>query len=333
MNVSRVLPLLLAASVLSAQTPLFLDGPAFGGSRVFSAGLNPLGNPARYGQATPGWHLTWLDGTQESKDFSKSLRGARAGEAPALASLEENPWGGKLRAFGLGLAERDGHMSYTREEQTGVLAAPDLSGATVRRSVVDRLSFGAQKQEGATTLGATLRVERWSLGMASLPLGPGTPDPLGFSTTDQRKLRATMDLGFQVELVQGIHWGGTVDRLVGQKMWDVHDKPQYRTGLLVELGTTSHLSLETDLNDALRMPYPLKQRTSSASLTLKANPSLTLVFGAERRKVGDVSVTRGGATLWFHPLPGHSNQPSMLVGIGLQVGADRPLKGASMWWN
>ena len=37
-----------------AQTPLFTDGPAFGGSKVFSEGMNPLGNPARFDRRPPG---------------------------------------------------------------------------------------------------------------------------------------------------------------------------------------------------------------------------------------------------------------------------------------
>ena len=54
--------LIVAASALCvpllAQTPLFTDGTAFGGSKVFSEGLNPRGNWARTSQAPDGYFFS-----------------------------------------------------------------------------------------------------------------------------------------------------------------------------------------------------------------------------------------------------------------------------------
>jgi hypothetical protein len=349
-------PILLAlvlglAPVARAQSSaLFTDGTAFGGSRVFSEGLNPLGNPARFDltrpnpTVRPGMYLTWADGGQEAQDFRKALdllgNPARLGDG--LVQLERSPWGLRTRIYGLGMLADNGHLSLTQEETTSLWARPDTahlgtslplnqSTLDVRRSKVERLVWGVSGVENGQALGATLRVERWSLGTrmgalnpfgTQVPLLPLGGDPYDFRETNQRTVTATLDTGFAFELTQGIHLGGTVDRLVSKRLWDVEEKPQARLGLQVDIGTMAKLIAEMDLNEAERMPYPVKQRTAAASLLIHANPTLSFSLGAERRKFGEATVTRGGVTLRIHT-------PTLVIGAGFQFGQDLPLKGAT----
>jgi hypothetical protein len=77
-----------ACAPLCAQTPLFTDGSTFGGSQVFSEGLNPNGNPARIGQAPAGYYLSFVDGDQRAKD-NKSILSTINSSSGSAAS---GPW-------------------------------------------------------------------------------------------------------------------------------------------------------------------------------------------------------------------------------------------------
>lgn len=339
-------PLLLAAGIASsAQTPLFTDGTAFGGSRVFPEGISPLGNPALYGSHAErqGAYLTYLKGEQRSKDNASAMDGlAQPTPDAAILKLADSPWGTSTQAYGIASVGKGFHTSYTHEDLRSLYAYPDgdtahlgaglplnTTWADLRRSVVDRLTLGGASTGQDTQMGISLRVERWKTGTQAAPLNPDLAagfDPLSISDTSERTLTCAVDLGFSTTLAQGIRLGGTVDRLNAKRLWDVEEKPQGRLGLQIDVGTLAQLSVETDVNAAMRMPFPVDQRTSAASLRVNANPTLTFILGAERRKIGDAAVTRGGVTLQIRT-------SRFLLGLGMQVGQDSPLRGASLMVN
>jgi hypothetical protein len=359
LNTALLTTLLLGfGPIAQAQSSaLFTDGTAFGGSKVFSEGLNPLGNPARfnltrpYCPVLPGCYLTFTDGRQESQDFWKGLDDLKLNDqaktTEGLTLLEKSPWALKTRAYGLGFMADNGHFSYTREETTSLWANADalpehlgsasnllLNGTSMdaRRTLVDRVAWGMTGAGTGYSMGTTFRVERWSLGSRTFavnPLGEQTlllgpdVDPIGFRKAAQKTYTGTIDLGFTFELIQGIQFGATVDRLLPKRIWDVEEKAQARAGLQIDIGSMAKLIAETDLNKVERMPFPMKQHTSALSLVINANPSLSIALGAERRTIGDVKVTRGGVTLRVHT-------PSLTIGAGIQLGQDQPLKGGTL---
>lgn len=342
--------LLLAPALSAQQLPLFTDGTAFGGSRLFSQGLNPLGNPARFsprsGGQLPGFYGTYLTGGLEAVDFRKRLDAWVATPSEVtLKPLAEAPWGLRTTAVGLALLEEAGHLSLTRETTTSLLAGPDLDAARlgtgwpqntstleVRRSMVERLVYGLVSVEGGTAMGLSLRVERWTLGQrvhgvhpagSQLPLPVPGADPYDFEETSLRTTASTLDAGLTMELGTGLRIGVQADRLVPRTIQGVEEKTQVRAGLQLDLGQQARLSLEGDVNSAARMPYPVKQKALAASLVFQVNPSVTFRVGSERRTYGDLSTTRTGATLSIQT-------PGFVLGVGFQVGADQPLRGAML---
>jgi len=342
--------LALGASLAWGQTPFFTDGPAFGGSRVFSGGLNPLGNPARFDQGAPGMYLSYVDGDQRSKDSASILNDLVSTDPRAVSSalprLADSPWSLRTRGYAVAYLDKTVNSSFSREELNGFSAAPDLdathagsaaalllNGTTfdLRRATVDRLTTGVGSKDGGTAMGLTFRMEQWHYGARTAALNPAAgqlpvTDPgslLSITDTSNRATAITVDAGFTFELAEGIRVGATGDRLLRRKFQDVDEKPQFRAGLQLDLGTAATLCLEGDLNDAMRMPLPVKQRTTSASLRFQASPTVSLLLGAERRRMDDVSVTRAGATLFLRM--GWLN-----AGFGMQFGQDRPLKGAGL---
>ena len=63
-----------------------------------------------------------------------------------------------------------------------------------------------------------------------------------------------------------------------------------------------------------------------SALRLSSALAAALLVGVERRKIDDVSVTRGGATLQIRT-------SSLLLAIGFQAGQDRPMKSATLMVN
>jgi hypothetical protein len=338
---------------LAAQTPLGTDGPAFGGSKVFSEGANPLGNPARYSATPAGFYISWVDGDQRAKD-NKSILADAASADPAAASaalgrLDGAPWALRTQAFGF-IAVKDGSsVGLSRETLNGMAAKVDLAPAhlgaglagntstlTGRRARVDRLNIGGggtMKQGLGTGFGADLRVERWTYGGAEEiynAAGPGAAafasaegDFMGSHATSARSWNLGLDGGMVLEVADGVRFGLTGDQLLPKHLWDVYLQPQFRAGLQLDLGPTARLALEGDLNAAQRMPLPVKQQAASVSLRYRVGPSATLMLGAERRKLGTASVTRAGATLQVRT-------QAVLMAFGFQAGQDRPLKGATL---
>lgn len=347
MTLPRAIVLLaLASGALSAQAPIFADGGALGGSRVFSEGLNPLGNPARFNRPATGVYLGWAEGDQGAKDTKTALRGLAdpAAIASGLGTLAEKSWAQRSRAFGVAYVDKGMYGSYTREESTGLMAAPDLdpthlgsglglNGTTVdvRRMVVDRMCVGAGSFDQGSGYGISLRTERWKTGQTlaaftpSLgPLALDGQDLLAFrDTVGSTRTVVTVDLGITQELFQGLRFGATVDRLLPRRFGDVYEGALFRAGFELDLGATVKLSIDSDINETMRMPFPVRQRTSTASLRIAPSPSITLILGAERRSMADENLIRAGATLFVHGRTWH-------IGAGFQAGQDRPMKGAAL---
>ncbi|MDR3673095.1 MAG: hypothetical protein P4L36_19780 [Holophaga sp.] len=342
---------LIASAVCApawAQSPMFTDGPAFGGSKVFSEGMNPLGNPARYSEAPNGYYFTYLEGDQQSKDTETTLNNMGASDPASMAKLGNAPWALRTQAYGFAATKGGGSLGLTREEFNGLLAYPDLTPGNFgsglagnlsyldgRRATVDRLSIGGGgplQKNSTTTLGVSLRVERWAMGDTVLNYVPLNPYPgavsslLDSTSTQVRSWNMALDAGIVLELVQGVRVGLSADQINSKHLWDVYLKPQFRAGLQLDLGQIAKVSLESDINSVERMPFPVKQQSSSASLRFTISSAAAFLVGAERRKIDSVDVTNIGATLQIRTT-------SVLLGIGFQAGQDRPMKGATFMVN
>jgi hypothetical protein len=356
---------------LAAQTPLFNDGTAFGGSRVFSEGINPLGNPARFDQPLPGWYMSFVDGDQRAQDNKAILQDTLSPDATivsaALARLKDAPYALRTRAYGITGVKEGTNFGFTREEFHSALAFTDLDplhlGSAVhlagdgtptgpgnatyldaRRAIVNRLHFGGGTLSAGTSAGFNLRIEQWSMGTitpylnqnagvytfssaGNFPFTYSADDlAMGYATTTMKTLTIALDGGFTTELAQGLRVGVMVDRLNAKRLWDVDLKTQYRGALQIDLGPNTLLTVESDVNAVARMPFPVKQQSSSASLRYQVSPAVIFLVGAERRKIGDASVTRAGATLQLRT-------QSMFVAFGFQAGQDRPMKGLALMVN
>jgi len=327
-----------ACAPLVAQTPLFTDGPAFGGSKVFSEGMNPLANPARIGHAPAGYYLGYVDGDQRAQDNKKRLEATTAGDPATLAALADAPWALRTRAYGLSGVKNGASLALTREELNGMLFHPAAIAANGfldgRRATVDRLSVGGggPVQQGSTTaMGGSLRIERWAMGQTTLPYATANfagaeSDLLNGSGTSHRNWNVALDSGIVLEVAQGVRLGLTADQLNPKHIGDVYLQPQFRAGLQLDFGQMAMLTLEGDINSAERMPFPVKQQAASASLRLAFSQAASLMLGVERRKIDEASVTRAGATLQIRT-------PSLLLAFGFQAGQDRPMKGMSVMVN
>lgn len=343
--------LLLACLSSAALAQALPDGPSFGGSKVFSLGLNPLGNSARFDQADAGWYLGRVAGDLKSKDQPAAFDGLAglaaadtAAQALALSRLAENPWTQRTLGYSISFAKAGGiHGSLSREESTGVLASADLDPAhhgssaalalnattlDLRRTVVTRLVTGVGSMADGAAYGVAFRLEDWRFGHEVRALNPGPGQvPLGlpkaapeYAETTQKRFAATLDGGVVFDLAQGLRVGATVDRIVSATFADLKEQPQLRAGLQMDLGTLGQLSAEADLNEATRMPFAAKQKGAAVSLRIMASPSAQLLLGAERRTLAGVATNSFGATLYLKLGGFH-------VGAGLRVGQDRPLLG------
>ncbi|MBK8791660.1 MAG: hypothetical protein IPN59_00670 [Holophaga sp.] len=322
-TIRAMLLLVLASGSAFAQTSLFNDGPAFGGSRVFSEGLNPLGNAARFDRPATGTYLSWTQGDAGGKETLEALK---TGDLAALGGLADNSWGLRTRAYGISYADKGVHSSYTHEEMTAALVNPNLGAPApntlaLRRAVVDRTCVGAGSFDRGSGYGIVMRIERWRMGSqgAQAPT-PGSQDYLAFTGTQTTTTLVTFDLGYTLEIAQGIRFGATADRLLARHFGDVYEGPLFRAGFQVDLGSIAQLSVDSDINRAMRMPFPIRQRVTTASLRLMPSPILTLAFGAERRSLGGEPLIRGGVSLFL-------NSPTWRLGAGFQFSQERPMMG------
>jgi len=338
-----LLRLLVASSAVSApllaQTPLFSDGTAFGGSMVFSEGLNPLANAARTAAAPAGYYLSFVDGDQRAEN-NKSLLASAASASPAtapgiLGQLADAPWAQRTRAYGFSAIKNSAFLALTREELNGLMDYPDSTGLnptlTGTRATVDRLSVGGGgKAQDGLSGGFSVRFERWDWGTQSQPYNSFTSPQfanaeamLGDSTTTDRTLAMGLDGGLIFDLAQGVRLGLTGTQLNPKNLWGVDMKPQFRAGLQIDLGAQTQVALESDINSAERMPFPVKQQTASASVRYAINPAAVVLLGGEQKKIDGASVTRFGASLQIRTA-------SLLLVFGFQAGQSDPMKSATV---
>ncbi len=340
----RLLPLLALAAPLAAQS--FGDGPAYGGSRAFSEGLSPKGNPARFDQALPGWYLGWEMGDDKPKGFKGAsddlLRGFAAGDPTevqgALEAFQKTPYAERRRTYGFAIAAQGGiYFSLGRELLTATRVHPDLdpthlgaglagnlSTAETGRALIDRMVVGAGSGVDGQAYGFAFRLERIRSARATFPLsGTLSADgALAYGDVQRSNLTATLDAGSQFELAQGFRLALMGDRLIPRTVNGVREKAQFHAGLSLDLGPATALVLEGDLNQAQRLPLPVDQRTAGASLRMAFNPALIIRVGAQRRTVDGQAATLVGASLTYRNAP-------LNVTFGFQFGDDRAQKAVA----
>jgi len=338
-----VVTLLCFAAPLAAQVPPFIDGPALGGSKLFSGGLSPSSRPFQEMNVRGHFSAGFAMGDQGAGKFLSSLDSLENGDADAfrdaLREIGEFKWGMRSRAYGLALYDQRSSLALTREEMTS-LWAEAIDGQTfgfdMRRAVVDRFAtsyFGSTKNS-AFFYGGTFRVERWSFGQDHREMGTLPSDEpyigrakylLDFKDAPENSISYGMDSIIGLEIA-GVRLALQTDRLVAKRLWDVEEKPQIRAGVQVDVGSIVQIAVESDVNEAMRMPYPAMQKTALASLRVRANATLTFALGAERKTMDAKSTVRYGLNAWITGKTSH-------FGVGFQVGQDilRAPWGAA--WN
>ncbi|HEU4952765.1 MAG TPA: hypothetical protein VFT46_12520 [Holophagaceae bacterium] len=336
-----LLVFLLAALPAAAQS--FTDRPALGGSSVFSEGLDPAGNPARFDRATRGVYLGGDLGDLKPRGEAQALEdlvgagGDPARLAPALQALEDRPWALRERAYGLAWAGAGGlRFGYSREDLRGSFATVDPASLTAtldaRQAVVDRLYAGAGSLAGTTAFGFKVRLERVRFGQATFATAPGPGQrlladpqaPLDGVDRTGSVTSATLDLGLVQDLGRRARFGLTLDRLAGRWFGDLHEQPLGRAGLQVDLGPSLQLAVESDLNAVERLPLPVKRRVASASLRLALSGRSFLTVGGERRRYADgPASTILGAAL-------HLQLSPLQVALGFRFDDDRPFAAAAL---
>lgn len=331
---------LAAALPLAAQG--FLDSPSFGGSKVFSEGVHSLGNPARYDRCLPGYYLSFQDGDLKAKGSAAALEEVARGTDPAsaLAALDAAPWASRTTGYGLVLTQAGLHGSVSREQWNGLAAAVDRdpahlganlglnrTSADVIRADVDRVVLGAGSAEGSSGYGFAVRIERWSFGRRTAALNPAVgqdslakaPALLDVSDTPSTSTDVNLNGGYVMALGQGLRFGLLGDHLIPKTVAGLDLKGQVRAGFQLDLGSSAQVSVEGDLNEAIRLPVALPQKSLSASLRLAFGPALGLTLGAEKRTLGGASTTTAGATVFW-------KLPALSVGFGFRFSDDAPLK-------
>lgn len=342
MTAPRALGLALVLATLPAAAQGALDSPAFGGSRVFSEGVNSLGNPARFDRCLPGWYLSALDGDLKAKGSPGALEGlAKGGDlAASLKDLAGAPWASRATGYGVALTQAGLHGAIARERWNGLTATVDqdpahlgtgialnTSAAEVVRADVERVVLGAGSAEGRSGYGFAVRIERWTIfrttaalnpapGQEALGRGPALLDAAG---PGQAALDLNLNGGYVAELGGGVRFGALADHLLPRTVAGVAQRAQVRAGFMVDLGPSAQASVEGDLNEATRLPLTVPSRSLSGSVRLGFGTSLGLSFGAERRTVGGAASTTAGATLYW-------KLPTLSLGFGFRFSEDAPLK-------
>lgn len=342
MTAPRALGLALLAATLPAAAQGALDGPSFGGSRVFSEGLNSLGNPARFDRCLPGWYFSALDGDLKAKGSQGALEGL-AKDADPTASLRDlagAPWASRTTGYGVTLTQAGLHGAIARERWNGLTAAVDrdpahldtgialnTSTAEVVRADVERVVLGAGSAEGRSGYGFAVRVERWTVFRTTAALHPGPgqealargPALLDATGPGQAALDVNLNGGYVTELGGGLRFGLLGDHLLPRTVAGVAQRAQVRAGFMLDLGSSTQISVEGDLNEAARLPLTVPAKSLSGSVRLGFGPALGLSFGAERRTLGGSAATAAGATLYW-------KLPALTLGFGFRFSEDAPLK-------
>jgi hypothetical protein len=338
----RLLLAALLALPLPAQAPPFVDAPAFGGASMFVRGVSYAGGG---GAADSYYAMGYAQGDFGADRFFSRLDDLRGGDAEKAAAaargLMDGPWAVRSRSFGALVCERGASLALTREEATSLWALretgawPDggaggvggMEGFELRRAVGERLVMGYAGRAGAMLYGSTVRVERWALGAARC--GPwGLPGQgldgrlLDYSETQRRNFSYALDAFVGVELSGDLRLGVQTNRLTARRLGDVEEGPQYRAGAQIDMGRVARLTLEKDVNEAARLPFPAPQRSEAVSLLVRANGSVTFSVGAERRRLGGASSARYGAVVWLTGKKHH-------LGAGFQLGGEGTPWGAA----
>ena len=348
--------IVLAASAvcapLWAQTPLFTDGPAFGGSKVFSEGMNPLGNPARFDQAprpaTTSASWTATSGPRTTSRILTTTSAPRPGApwaswptppgpcapGPTACQHQErrqprpDPGGAQFDPGLSGPRRQPGHRSPT--------TVHGWTGAGPWWTASAWAAAGPGQQGSTTAMGLNLRVERWAMGEIDRALqqpaqvafpGSAESDLLGATATIDRPGTSAWTPAWCWNWPRACAWALTADQLNPKHLWDVYLQPQFRAGLQLDLGQPAKLSLEGDLNSVERMPFPVKQQSNSASLRF----ALSLGRGAPggRRAAEDRRRLRHpGRRRPCRSAPAPCCSPS-----ASRPGQDRPMKSATLMVN
>jgi len=340
----RVAALLAAPVALAAQAPVYIESPAFGGTSMFLEGVSHMGRDSKRQGTDSFFAMSFSQGDFGADKFFSRLEALKGGDPEsadaAARAIKENPWGMRSHSFGLLVCEKGASIAFSREETTslwavdgipGVPGIEGLGGFEVRRAVGDGLTFGYTDRSDAFLYGSAIRVERWALGAARCgPRGfsmiggadPNPEDPLDYMETQGRSFSYAMDAFLGLELASGLRLGVQANRLNARRLGDVEEKTQYRAGLQIDMGQVAQLSIEKDLNEAARLPFPAQARTEAASLRIKANSAVTFSVGAERRIIGEASSVRCGAVVWLTGKQHH-------LGAGFQFGGERSPWGAT----
>ena len=323
---------------LAAQVPPFVDGPVFGGTKLFSEIMLPAGHASRLNSDKGFLAFGYAEGEQGADNFMSYLDDFSS-NAPdkisaAISKLADFPWGLRSRAYGLAFSGSPYTVTLSREEMTSLWAKAQNAesvGFDTRRSVVDRLAI-TYISTGSKYWGSTFRVERRSFGGVYNELSAFSPEAnlsrakglLDFDETQSRNITYAIDGFAGVEVADGLRLAIHVDRLASRRLWDVHERPQYRAGAQLDLGVMLQLTVESDLNQAMRMPFPVDQKTMAASLKIKANALITFAIGAERKTMDGLRTTKTGLNVWL-------KGKNFSLGAGFQFGQDKTPWGAT--WN
>jgi hypothetical protein len=324
---------------LTAQVPPFVDGPVFGGTRLFSDGLIPSGSAAHNRYSPSYWAFGFAQGNQGAGKFISHLDDFSGDELNkknnAILELKDAPWGLRSRAYGLALHDSKTTISLTREEMTSLWANVMYSetvGFDARRSVVERIALTSyDSSESAKVIyGGTLRIERWSLGGKYQELDLFSQDAnlsnaaglLDYNEAPDSSITYAMDAFTLLEIAEGVRLAVQTNRIVSRNLGDVKENPQFRVGAQIDLGTMVQLTLESDINETMRMPFPAMQKTAAASLKIKANDIIAFAVGAERKTIDGLNTTIFGLNAW---IIGKKHR----LGLGFQFGQDQTPWGAT----
>ena len=322
--------------------PPFVDGPVFGGTKLFSEGLVPTGSSVRPLDFRNiltglGFTLGFASGDQGAGKFMSYLNDISSNSPgrinSAMLELVDAPWGLRSRAYGMAFYDRSSAMFLTREEMTSLWANAldgEAIGFDARRAVVERFTLATHTSEGKYYFGGAVRIERWGLGNAYHELGAFSPDAglsqakslLDYDETQNHSITYAIDAFAGVEIANSLRLAVHANRLTSRRLGDVEEKPQFRAGVQIDLGTMVKLTAEADINEAMRIPFPVMQKTAAASLKVKANALITFAVGAERKTMDGLQTTSVGLNAW---ITGKNHR----LGAGFQFGQDSTPWGAT----
>jgi hypothetical protein len=325
---------MLACLGLNAQVPPFVEGPVFGGTKLFLDSLTP---PVPNNRGSKDYFaLGYASGDQAADEFMSYLEdfsGSPSEIEAAIDGIAQSPWGIRSRAYGLAMRDRSSALSIYKVEMTSLWANVldrESVGFDVRRCEVICIASTYMGTASKLYYGATLRIERWAMGedyqeLHSYDGSLGQAKHLlNFSNTSNSSITYAVDAFAGLEVVDGIRLAASANRMTARNLWDVEEKPQYRIGAQMDLGVLAQLTFEKDINEAKRMPFPVDQKTDAASIKIRANAYITFAVGAERKTMEGGQTTAIGLNAWITGKKNH-------LGFGFQFGQGQAPMG--MTWK